>query len=198
MLEALDAIPVKFGPHEGDVWMIAATLLSFATSLTVAVVAARNGRRAIEIAERSAGIAKEAARRDTNHKKLESRLRAQHQRDEVGLAMMRALTALNVYVNRCFNDGNEEIIRARRVLDDLSFEAISLIDLFPISPELEGELRGWFELNVSEVVRAAQKQTKPFEELVGRVESFKIGVRDWTKYRKPLQELPGFFEGDSL
>ncbi|MCS3426716.1 hypothetical protein [Leucobacter aridicollis] len=145
MFEALDAIPVTFGPHAGDVWMIAATLLSFATSLVVAVVAARNGQKATK-------IAKDASDRDEQYRISEGARRDRDARAAVALAMIRAVNAVETTstkdpesrdsAGRSF--GPSAVAASARQEEDMRInEALALISLFA-SDEHQIRFRRWF------------------------------------------------------
>ncbi len=146
MFEALDAIPVTFGPHEGDVWMIAATLLSFATSLVVAVVAARNGQKATRIAE-------EASDRDEKHRLAEAERLERESRAAVTLAMLRTFAALEQQKWDPSSNPLDKTSEESRRVSELEFEALAQIDLYPLEPEDE-ELRVWLSSAVATIKQA--------------------------------------------
>ncbi|MDI6024488.1 hypothetical protein QBL02_13150 [Leucobacter sp. UT-8R-CII-1-4] len=64
MLELIKEIPVTFGPHIADWWMVGVTATSAVASLVLGIAAICNGRRATSIAKR-------AAENDLAQRKLE-------------------------------------------------------------------------------------------------------------------------------
>ncbi|MCW2287014.1 hypothetical protein EDF60_1665 [Leucobacter luti] len=141
MFELLDAIPVTFGPHEGDVWMITATLMSFSASLVVAVVAARNGQKATKIAEDSVRIAREANDRDEAHRMQTRQDRADEKRSEIAFAIALAFNAEEYRTDPAIQ--SDEVKRTATVqANQLLLEASAKVDLIASLPERKA-LRKW-------------------------------------------------------
>lgn len=87
MIQLDDSIHVLYGSNTVDIWMITATLLTFASSLVLGVAAWKNGTKATR-------IAKEASDRDEEHRKTEARRKTDEARHQAALAMVRAINAV--------------------------------------------------------------------------------------------------------
>ncbi|KAM9867077.1 hypothetical protein ACIFOC_00399 [Leucobacter aridicollis] len=115
----LDAIPVEFGPHDGDRWMIAATLLSFSASLVVGIAAFKNGREATRIAA-------EASNRDEAYRRRQAKQARREERYAAASAMARAFWALDTYLR---SSGSPTRTEAKALASTLKREAIVELEL---------------------------------------------------------------------
>lgn len=154
MFESLDAIPVVFGPNEADVWMIAATLLSFSASLVLGVAALKNGLAATR-------IAKEASDRDEAHRAETAVKEEQRVRDEVALRMLSAFAALEAWntIDPSMVYEERERIAIQKI--DTRQDARARIDHYSALSE-EKELRFWFDRAL-----AAHDMDTPFDKTEG-------------------------------
>lgn len=162
------AIPVEFGPHEADWWMVWVTAASAFTSLLVAGVAvwsAIQARKAAkdatdiatasaDLSAKSVKIAEEASEREDARIETEELRLAHEAKTRISLAMARALNAEDVAViSRGHAERRQE---ARSLSDSLFIEALALIDLdFQGAEDLK--LRSWFV----EARRYLSAQTRP-------------------------------------
>lgn len=132
-------IPVSFGPHVADWWMVAVTALSVIVSGVLAWLAYRNGREATTIAS-------EASARDEAHLRRETERRAQAERAEVAMAMMRAVAATEAYRQVKKSSGTyvttESDVKSEMYLR--WSEALAHVDLYATAEE-DDELHVWVE-----------------------------------------------------
>ncbi|WP_336991059.1 hypothetical protein [Leucobacter sp. VD1] len=177
MFDVGDAIPVVFGPHEGDVWMIAATLLSFSASLVLGVSALKNGMTATR-------IAKEASDRDEADRVAERERLRDEKRHAAAAAMTRSFWALDAAIRFAQNSpGTDEALRMQDKANNLKIEAVVEIELLH-PDEQPVPLSIWFERTWARMKSFADETTRnPYRgEAIGSVRRWKsriVGVDDF-------------------
>ncbi|WP_300269050.1 hypothetical protein [Microbacterium sp.] len=167
-MRELAALPVTFGPHEADWWMLAVTAVSVIVSGVLAWLAYRNGRRATDIAV-------ESAKRDEAREALASQQREDEARALVAVSMLRALAVLEQLVA---GDPSFRIVEAQ--LNERRAEALAQIDIYA-TDEADEELHVWFESSMAELERIARFSPTSVSESM-RIASFiRQGIVQWNR-----------------
>ncbi|WP_341933756.1 hypothetical protein MRBLWO14_002825 [Microbacterium sp. LWO14-1.2] len=167
------AIPVSFGPHEGDWIQIALTAVSIIASSAVAVLAYRNGKRATSIAE-------EAAERDQDHRDRELRARQRAERAAVSLAMMRALAAQELLLRPDLMQWQTSFADVEKEAFAQLMEARAQIDVYSAATE-EPPLRDWFDDAVGNIQSTAQKGSPYRQTALGLIRDARRGIAAWDR-----------------
>ena len=152
MFELLLEIPVTFGPHQADWWMVGVTAASVAVSVWLAFLALGNARTAKEIAN-------ESAAREQLLRTAELKERGDAHRARVALAMHRTFTAFEQQREALKGETVLTTAPAKLRLIELEAEALAQIDLYPLSEDDE-ELRVWFASLVEELKDAPDPEIK--------------------------------------
>jgi len=146
----LIALPITFGPHEADWWLVGLSAGSVAVSGLLGWLAYWNGRRATKIAQ-------DASDRESDYRRTQARILSEKDRAAIALAMS---VAINAQGQRppLRDKGTERENQEAFLAKQSHLDAIALINLAgPHDPERR--LRSWYLA----VVRDLQR-TNRFEE----------------------------------
>lgn len=179
MFAFLDPIPVSFGPHDADWWMVWLTGASVLTSGVLALLAYLNGRKALRIAAESAHqaaaaaeIADDAAQREEAYRLRVEAQEVAAKRGEVALAMSLAVNSDEMHWLLARKDptANPE---TKAIANGHYLDALARIDTMA-DVEEGRRLRLWLN---STVFALRQIETSPDRDLRGTLGEHRDNVR---------------------
>lgn len=141
-----ESIHVLYGSNVADTWMIAASLLTFASSLILGIAAFKNGQAATQIAQDSMEISREASKREERRLKRE-RFGA------VSVAMLQAFNAIDARLSLW--PGSPEHREALLLERRLILEARALTAVYPHDGK-GNRLTPWFRYHCEQLTSGTE------------------------------------------
>lgn len=153
--------------------MVALTVLSIVVSGVLAYLAYRNGSTATRIAH-------EAAVREEHYREREAERLAKNDRDQVALAMLRALAAVDRAVQNVGPKWQTTQADAEAEAYRLHSEALAVIDLYATEQE-DDELHVWFEGGIERVFELGRRNPTPYMMVLPIVSDLRRGIVLWNE-----------------
>ncbi len=153
--------------------MVAITACSVVASGVLAWLAYMNGRKATTIAA-------EAAARDEEHRTRELDRRAQDERSQVALAMLRALAAVERYASNDLGQWQTTVAEVEKEMILRRSEALAFIDLYATEEDDE-ELHVWFDSAFDALVKLGQMTPTPILKVLPIVHNTRRGAVLWNE-----------------
>lgn len=165
------ALPVEFGPHEADWWMVGVTIVSVLVSAVVAIVAIWNGRLA-------SMIANDAADRDEENREAERQRRASAERAAVAMQLVEVLESLVVWADTAPGTGNSGTPLAMADFRRLRGKAYSALEIFPGNTEA---LREWFHGELAKIKKLGREKTSQYERIDAAALATRKKLARWSR-----------------